>query len=310
MGGRLKVQPVTRVGVAPLVEIARHLRAALPGHEETSAAKGRPHTDDLALDLAHLAVHDGGGFLVASLADEVVGFAVSLIRSRQLVLTQLWLIPELADPHVTEVLLRRVMSHGVRAGVKDFASHVLGGAEQQAVCFRFGMRPRFPIYRLSLEPPRALQLGGQLARLLPGFEVTAEGLDRRAGSADLERLDRLTRGISRPMDHEYWLHQRNLRLATVREGQRVAAYAYGGRAQCGPVAASTTEAGLAALGWALLFAAQAEEERVTVLVPAVFEGAVEALLEAGAACSAVTQWMARQSTSGMERYVLAGDTLS
>jgi hypothetical protein len=310
MGGRLKVQPVTRAGIAPLVEIARHLRSALPGFEDTSRAQGRSYSDDLALDLPHLAVHDGGGFLVASLADEVVAFAVSLIRSRQLVLTQLWLIPELADQHVAEVLLRRVISHGTRSGVKDFASHVIAGAEQQAACFRFAMRPRFPVYRMSLEPARALQLGSQLTRLLPGFEVTEERLGRRAGSGDLERLDRLARGIARPMDHEYWLHQRNLRLATVREGQRIAAYAYGGRAQCGPVAASTTEAGLAALGWALLFSAQSEEDQVSLFVPAVFEAAVEALLEAGAACRAVTQWMSRQSTSGMERYVLAGPTLS
>jgi hypothetical protein len=112
------------------------------------------------------------------------------------------------------------------------------------------------------------------------------------------------------MDHECWLTERRLRLAKVRDGQRIAGYAYGGAGQCGPVAAATAEAALAALGRALQFAADAGEPEVQVLVAATFESALEHLLDAGAECRASSTWMSRQPGAALERYVLASPTVS
>jgi hypothetical protein len=264
---------------------------------------------DLSRDLAHLAHHDGDGFLIASRDDDVLGFAVSFVRSRQLLLSHLWLVPDLADRSVAEFLVRRVVAFGARSGVNDLACHAVAGPTQQAACFRFGMRPRFPVYRLAVSHEIALETGMQLSRLLPGKELSEEELTRRAGTGDPDRIDRLVRGVSRALDHEYWVGPRGLRLAAVRLGNRVAAYAYGGQGQCGPVAATTTEAGLAALGWALRFAAESSDPTVTIWVPAPFESAIETLLDAGAECRAQTVWMSQLPPSGMERYVLAGPTL-
>ncbi len=311
MAGKVKVQPVSRVGIEPLVDMAEQLRAALPGWEDTAPSSVRGHAaSDLALDLAHLARHDSDGFLVASVGDEVVGFAASFVRSRQLAVTQPWLLPEYQDHEVADALLRRAMAYGDRSGASECTAHLLSEAHWQAAFFRFGLRPRFPVYRLSLTVEAARVAGRELAKLLPGSELTKEAMARRAGAADLERLDRLARGVARPMDHEYWLGERRLRLAKVRDGQRISAYAYGGAGQCGPVAGATTEAALAGIGWALQLAAEGSTESVQILVPAAFEAALENLLDAGARCLAAGSWMTRNQGGGLERYVLPSVTIA
>jgi hypothetical protein len=311
MAGKLKVQPVSRVGLDPLVAMAENLRASLPGWEDTAPVSARPHVaSDIALDLGHLAHHDGDGFLTVSMGDEVVGFAAGYVRSRQLMISQPWLLPEHRGDDVTQPLLRRLMAYGERSGASECAAHVLGEANWQGLFFRFGLRPRFPVYRLVLKADTARTVGIELAKLRPATEVSEDVAQRRVGSADLERLDRLVRGVTRPMDHEHWFTERRLRLAKVRDGQRIAAYAYGGPGQCGPVAAATPEAALAGLGWALQFASGGGTAEVQVMVPAPFESAMEHLLDAGASCRAESLWMSRQGGSTLERYVLPSPTLA
>ncbi len=310
MAGKIKVQPASAAGLAPLVEMAEHLRAAIPGWEDAQKSSLRPKSSsDLALDLAHLATHDGDGLLIASIGDEVVGLASAYVRSRQLLLPQIWLLPEYLDQPVAETLARKALAFGERSGAQDFATLVLGHPGLAALLFRFGLRPRYPVYRLALPREDARRVGLELSKLLPAHELTREAVTSHTGMADIDRLDRLVRGVSRPMDHEYWLTSRQLRLVTVREGKRVAGYACGGAGQCGPVVASTGEAALAGLGWALQLAAESGSERVEVLIPAPFEGAIEQLLEAGARCCAVAQWMSRQPPLGADRSVLPGPTL-
>jgi hypothetical protein len=311
MAGKVKVQPVSSAGLAPLVEMAEQLRIALPGWSDAQRSVPRPRFDsDLAHDLGHLARHDGDGFLIASLGDEVVGFAAGHVRSRHLLLPQVWLLPEHVGEPVAETLVRRAVAFGERSGAQDAAALVLGGAEHQLQLLRFGLRPRFPVYRLVLPAESARRLGIDLASAMPGREVSGDPAGRRAaGGADLERLDRLVRGVSRPMDHEYWLAERGLRLALVREKQRISAYAYGGPGQCGPVVASTGEAALAALGWALQLAAASADLLVDLLVPAPFEAAIEHLLDAGARGRAVGQWMTRQPPLAADRWIPGGATL-
>ena len=310
MGGKLKIQPISRVGLDPLVDMAEQLRALLPGWADTVPTVGRQRSSSpFARDLEHLSRHDADGLFTASIGTEVVGFGVNYVRARQLVLAQLWLLPDYADHPVAAALVRRALVLGDRAAVQDYSAHVLGGAPHEALLFRFGFRPRFPVYRLQLPAGRALDVGRTLASTLPAAELTQDSVARRVGFADLERLDRIVRGATRPMDHEYWIAERGLRLAVVRDGQRIAAYAYGGQGQCGPVVASTGESAMAALGWALQFAAQTGGESIDVMVPGVFEDAVETLLEAGAGCPTSTTWMSRQPASGFSRYVLPGVTL-
>jgi hypothetical protein len=310
MTGKAKVQPGSRAVLAPLLQLAEQLRTDLPGWRDAPVSLARPAVpSDLVLDLRHLSRHDADGLLVASIGDEVLGFAACYVRSRQLNVGQPWLLPEHQDGPVAELLLRRALQYGERSGAADAATHLLGGAAYHALWFRFGLRPRFPVYRLALAPERARVVGQRLLAMMPGSEQTQAALEKRSAMADLDRLDRIARGVTRAVEHEYWLAERSLRLATVRDGKRVAAYAYGGGGQCGPVAATTTDAGLAALGWALVFAAEAQHD-VTVLVPATFETAVEQLLDAGARCLASGVWMTRRPGVSLERFILPSATLA
>jgi len=309
MSGKLKVQPVSRVGIAPLIDIAEHLRAAFPGWRDLAPQSGRNRElSDFARDFDHLTRFDGDGFLTVSADTEVLGFATGYVRSRLLVIPQLWLLADELHDQAAELLFRRLLGFGERAGVRDCVSHVLGGADDHALCFRFGLRPRMPIYRMQLPAATASLVGMELAKLLPGADVSSDLVAKHTGASEIERLDRLVRGMSRPADHEYWQGARNLRLATVRDGQHVAGYAYGGAGQCGPVVASTREGLLAGLGWALQFAATADRP-VEVLIPAAAESAIEHLLDAGADCLAASYWFSRVVPAGLDRYVLPSVTL-
>ena len=133
MTGKVKVQPVSRVGIEPLVAMAEQLRASLPGWDNTAPQTGRGHApSDLALDLGHLARHDADGFLAASVGDEVVGFAASYVRSRQLAISQPWLLPEYQDHEVADALIRRAMAYGDRSGATECTAHVITGAPWKA----------------------------------------------------------------------------------------------------------------------------------------------------------------------------------
>lgn len=295
--GKIKVLPTSRVGIGPLAEMAAELRAMLPGWEDTQPGPERPRgPSDLRLDLEHLAHHDTNGLLVASEGAEVLGFVASFVRSRYLVLSQLWVLPELAASEVPRTLVRRALVFGERSGTSKVVFHALT-PWQLALGVQFALTPVFPCLRLGLSLEQAQLLGHQLSRLLPGAEVTKEALERRAYFADLERLDRLVRGFARPMDHEYWLLERNLQLAVVREGERITAYGYGGAEQCGPVVGATEEAALAALGWALQFAASAPSEKreLSLLVPVSFAKAVEQLLEGAGRVLAASFWLANEA---------------
>ncbi|MGC8916678.1 MAG: GNAT family N-acetyltransferase [Thermoanaerobaculum sp.] len=296
---KIKVLPTSRVGIGPLAEMAEHMRALLPGWEDTRPASEKAAREsDLRADLEHLAHHDADGVLVASLESEVVGFVASFVRSRWLVVSQLWVLPDYLDAGAAEVLLRRALLFGQRSGTTRAGLQALA-PWQLALGLQFGLSPSYPMLRLVFPAEKAVHLGHQLLRLQPGTEVTVEAAGRHAYFADLERLDRLVRGFARTLDHEYWLFSRNLRLAVIREGERIVAYAYGGSGQCGPVVAATEEAALAAVGWALQFAASASDKGeappVSLLVPATFTRAFDHLLAAKPQVPATTFWLANEN---------------
>ncbi|MCX7894465.1 MAG: GNAT family N-acetyltransferase [Thermoanaerobaculum sp.] len=299
MSGKIKVLPTSRVGVGPLAEMAQQLRSFLPGWEDTvqNSERGRAPAD-LQWDLEHLVRHDAEGVLVASIGSEVVGFIASFVRSRVLLISQLWVLPEHESGGAAQALVRRALLFGQRSGTSKVVFHALT-PQQVALGLQFGLTPAAPLLRLLYPAEAARLLGHQLARLLPGAEVTAEATGRRAYFADLERLDRMVRGFARPMDHEYWLFTRNWSLAVVRDGERIQAYAYGAPGHCGPVVGTTEEATLAAVGWALQLATppsleQANSAPVELLIPAVFSRAFDHLLEVDPQVPAATWWMANE----------------
>jgi hypothetical protein len=158
-------------------------------------------------------------------------------------------------------------------------------------------------------PGAAEDLGAVLTRLLTGKDVTTDLFNRR-GQADLDRIDRVTRNITRDVDHIHWLKERHLKAAFVQQGARIAAYAYGGIDQVGPVAGSTPDAALSGLGWALdLAVASGATGSLVLRVPAPFTSAVETLLDSSARIEATLLLYGRGVSLALDRSVFGSASL-
>lgn len=260
---------------------------------------------ELDPDLTHLITHDPDGFQTAEDKQETVGFAAGHVRSRQCIISEMWVLPQHRGRGAGEALMQRMLTYGERSGAREFLTVVPTEGVSQSLLLRHGFRPIAPVYQLTIPPTVAPRVGHSLSRLMDGREVTTDLFNRR-GQADLDRIDKLNRNIVRDSDHQYWLKQRGLRAAFVRQGERIAAYAYGGKDQVGPAAGTTREAAICALGWAIKLASEAEgeDETLTVRVPAPFTEAVDALLEAGCRFEATLMLYGRDLKLAFDRSTL------
>ncbi len=252
--------------------------------QEAGLTEGAPRQLDLEgevdPELVHLKTHDPDGFFCALDRDETLGFAAAHVRSRQWILSEMWVLPQHRGKGAGGALLRRLLAYGERSGARERLALVPPLPSIQALLLGAGLRPVCPVYVVHLSAGAVDVAASSLSRTLPGQDMTRELLKRR-GQADLDRLDRLVRGIRREVDHVFWIKERGLNLALVRQGERIAAYGYGGAGQVGPVAGSTREAALAGLGWALGLARKAGSGPLEVPVPAPFGEALDALFDAG-----------------------------
>ena len=260
---------------------------------------------ELDPDLTHLITHDPDGFLTAEDKQESVGFAVGHVRSRQCIISEMWVLPQHRGRGAGDLLMQRMLAYGERSGAREYLTVVPTEGIAQSLLLRHGFRPLAPVYQLTIPPTVAPRLGHALSRLMDGRDVTSDLYNRR-GQAELDRIDQLNRNIVRKADHEYWLKERRYHAAFIRQGQRIAAYAYGGVDQVGPAAGTTREAALAALGWAVTLASEAAEEEgeLTVRIPAPFTEAVAAVLEAGCRFEATLMLYGRDLSLAFDRSIL------
>lgn len=232
-------------------------------------------------DLDHLISHDPDGFFTAIEGDETVGFCATVVRSRQCLLSEIWVLPQHQGRGAGEVLLKRALTYGDRSGARGFLALVPPEPAIQGLLLRHSFQPLTPVYQFQLPPAAVATLAAGLGSLLEGRNATNDLLARR-GQADIDRIDRVTRELTREVDHTYWLKKRGFGAALVRQGSRIAGYGYAGGEQVGPVAGSSRDAALCALGWSLRLATERRAPApLLVRVPARFEAAIEALLEAG-----------------------------
>jgi GNAT superfamily N-acetyltransferase len=245
---------------------------------------------DLEMDtdpeLRHLLSHDPDGFFTVYEGGETLGFAAAHVRARQCILSELWVLPQHHGRGAGKALLSRILSYGERSGAREHIAVVPTEPAIQALLLGHGFEPMTTVFQFNLPVSSATRLASGLKSLLPGKDATDDLLNRR-GQADIDRIDRVTRNITRDADHVFWLKERRLRAALVQQGARIAAYAYGGAEQVGPVAGSTQDAALTALGWALDLAVKSGATGdIELRVPSPFRSAVEALLDTDASLRA------------------------
>ena len=276
---KIKVRTINREelpGIAILRDVVAADLAAYP------SSNGKLDLEmEVDPDLRHLFTHDPDGFFTAYEGDETLGFAAAHVRARQCILSELWVLPQHHGRGAGQALLSRALAYGERSGAREYLGVVPAEPAIQALLLGNGFVPLTPVYHFSLAAGAAAGLAEALTGLLTGQDATADLLNRR-GQADLDRIDRVTRNITREADHVFWLKERGLRGALVQQGTRIAAYAYGGASQVGPVAGNSQDAALSALGWAVDLALRDGAGAVELRVPAPFRSAVDALLETGA----------------------------
>ncbi len=300
------------------IKVRRTNREELPGVallRSAVSAQSPFETPMLDLDmtndptLEHLMTHDPDGFFSALDNEETLGFAAAHIRSRQWVLSDLWVLQQHQGHGAGEALLKRVLAYGERSGARTYLAVVPTGGPIQSLLLRHDFRPGPPVYLFRVPHDTAEPLAASLARLLPGQEVSRDLLERR-GQGDLDRIDRLVRGMTREADHVFWLKKCRLNAAFIRQASRFAAYAYGGPEQAGPVGGNTQDAALAALGWSIQFARRRDPRRpIELLVPGPFAPAVDALLEAGARLGSTLMIYGRGNLPSFDRCVLGAASL-
>lgn len=297
------------------IKVRRTHREEMPGVAvlRDAVAGKRPEFLDLDMeidpDLSHLITHDPDGFLTAVERDETLGYGAAITRSRQWILSQLWVLSQHQRQGAGEALLSKLLAYGENCGAREFFAMVPPGGGIQALLLGHGFKPVIPVYKLRLSAADSAAPSGAMARLLPAKEMSRDLLSRQ-GQADVDRIDRISRSMVRESDHLYWLKNRSARAVFVRQGNRIAAYGYGGPFQVGPVTGSTQEAAMCALGHAMQMAVEtAPGQDIVMYVPASFTPAVTALLEHRATIDETLLVYGRQLNASFDRVVFGNPTL-
>lgn len=297
------------------VKIRRTHREELPGVvvlRDAVTGAGRQVLDldmELDPDLNHLITHDPDGFMTAVDRDETLGYGVAFIRSRQWVLSQLWILPQHHEYGAGDALLSKLLNYGENSGAKEFFAVVPPQGNIQALLIGHDFKPMVPVFQIRLSAELAAGPAGAMARLFPATEVSNELLGRQ-GQGDIDRIDKISRNMIRESDCHYWLKERASRVAFVKQGTRIAGYGFGGPYQVGPIGGTTQDAALCALGYAMEFALEARpREDINVHIPATFTLAVDALLESGATIEDTSILYGRNLTSAFDRVIFGNTTL-
>ena len=163
--------------------------------------------------------HDPDGFFTAIDGEETLGFAAAIVRSRQCVLSELWVLPQHQGKGAGELLLDA--RPGLRRALRGAQLPGPGPARGpiQGLLLRHTFQPLTPVYLLQLSLAAATTLARR-GRRLPAARAghAATSCSQRRGQADLDRIDRVTRGFIREVDHDYWLKKRAFGVAFVRQG--------------------------------------------------------------------------------------------
>ena len=297
------------------VKVRRTHREELPGVvvlRDAVAGSGDQILDldmEIDPDLNHLITHDPDGFMTAVDRDETLGYGTAFIRSRQWTLSQLWILPQHQGIGAGEALLSKLLSFGENSGVREFLALVPPAGSIQALLVNHGFQPVVPVFRLHLSADMAGEPAGAMARMLPAKEVSQDLLARQWLFPPLSPIPLVLSGV-REIDHQYWLKERSGRVVFVRQGTRIAGYGYGGPNQVGPVSGTTQDAAMCALGHAMQMALETRPEQdISILVPASFTPAVQALLDSGATIESTLLLYGRGLTSAFDRVVFGNPTL-
>jgi len=170
-----------------------------------------PESNPVIRLFTHLQETDAERFIVATRAapggsEQLVAFALAILRERLWYLSMLFVLPELQGAGVGRQLLARVLpvDGGIaRATATDSAQPI-----SNALYSTYGITPRMPLLNLSGLPQRPEAFGSLPSGVTPiAFETVAAGPPDGSGHgrlmAEVDALDREFLGAAHPMDHRF-----------------------------------------------------------------------------------------------------------
>jgi GNAT superfamily N-acetyltransferase len=170
-----------------------------------------PELNPIIRLFTHLQETDPERFIVATRtitgdAEDLVAFALAILRDRLWYLSMLFVLPELQGAGVGRQLLARIMPEdgGVaRATATDSAQPI-----SNALYSTYGITPRMPLLNLSGLPHRPEAFGVLPSGVAPvAFETIAagspDGPGHRRLMTEIDALDRELLGAAHPPDHRF-----------------------------------------------------------------------------------------------------------
>ncbi len=146
---------------------------------------------------------DGGGWWLAEdERGEILGWASAILREATWFLSGFWVRPDAQGMAIGSSLLARVLDYG-RGQYQTHFVYASDDPRALSLYQRAGMAARFPIWRMGGNP-HALgdyRLGDEV-RVQP---MTGATIGDQWTRSEIDRLDRLVRGATRPSDHNLWL---------------------------------------------------------------------------------------------------------
>lgn len=205
---------------------------------------------------------DPDGLWIAEDAGQILGFAFGWVCGGLWFLAQLFVSPDQQGRGVGQTLLRRTFEHAQKAKAANKALITFTfNSVSQGLYIRHGLRPRFPIYNVSVARD---VLQGRLReaplRCVP-IENTSSHFNR------LAEIDARALGVSREKHHRYLIRDRATSGVLMYSGDDCVGYAYVADGHIGPLAVTQRPAAGAAFRTALALAAESGSSQVSAFLP-------------------------------------------
>ena len=271
------VSPAAALFVEAMLDLSR--RNGLPA--------GAPDVTDVVPWYHHL--HQHGLFEVACEGDTLIAFAAGIVRDEHFFLSMFWTLPGRQRQGVGRPLLDRMWATATAQGARDFTVWSSIDYAALGLYLRRGMRPVGPI----------LTFAG-VARPLGSAEVALTALDATAAGA----IDSDVRGSARPIDHTFFLAQKDTAHLVSVAGE-VVGYFYAHHGRIGP--AAWREGHGDAVLRAAFFAV--EGQSVTLSIPGPNRVAIDLALEAGLRIAGTSHYMSSATFGAIDRYIPSGPAL-
>lgn len=271
---------------------------------ELRARSGRPPIDDTpqrrswAIPLRrHALAHDAERFWVAEAQDRVVGFGMAVLRERLWYLAALHVLPEYQGQGLGRGLLQRCLAdaHGrrlVRIVISEAAQPT-----SNALYASHGMYQWVPLVHVS----------GAIPTRSDEPRLAAEPIADDHALREVDPIDRLALGVTRAIDHRYWVSQPGLTGLLFRRRGQAIGYAYvSASGQVGPVAALLPSELPHVLCASLRFAAERGISHAALVVPGLCRAALAYLLRKGLQYGeSINLLLASRPFGHMDRYLVS-----